>query len=298
MRVSAPAKINLFLHVGARREDGLHEITSVMQAVSLHDVVSLTSAEDLSVAVSPAGAAPADDTNLAARAARQIAALKGVAPAVRISIEKRIPTAAGLGGGSADAAATLVGLNDLWSPWSSRKAMEKMAAPLGSDVPFCVRGGTVLVSAAGEDLSSLPCARPLWWVIGIASFGLATADVYAEFDRLALPMPASADDPFAVVDAIARGDVDLLAPALRNDLEPAVLSLQPRVSEGRAVLRDAGALAVILSGSGPTWLGLARDESHAREVAAHLARDESHARAAVFARVEVAHSLDHGPRIA
>lgn len=284
MKLIAPAKVNLFLTVGARRGDGLHEIESVMQAVSLFDSVSLSPSDEFRISVDPAGAAPEDESNLALRAARAFSALherSGVA----IEIEKRIPVAAGLGGGSADAAATLVGLNMLLEKRVSKKALEKMGAGLGADVPFCVRGGTAAARGAGENLSALPCPTPVWWVIGISGASLSTADVYEEFDRLGA---GHVEDPYDVADALARSDVARLAAALRNDLERAALSLAPQIRSGRDALGAAGALGVILAGSGPTWLGLARDEEHAASVAAAVQGE--------FARVEIAHSVDHGPK--
>jgi len=285
MRLAAPAKVNLFLTVGRRRDDGLHEVESVMQAISLADTVSLSESSSRAVSVSPAGAAPEDDGNLALRAARAFADARGIDRGVQIEIEKRIPVAAGLGGGSADAAAVLVGLNELWDAPVSKKALEKIGAGIGADVPFCVRGGTAAARGAGENLSVLPCPQPVWWVIGISGAALSTAEVYAEFDRLG---GGSVDDPYEVADALARADVSRLAQALRNDLEPAALSLAPQIRSGRDALGAAGPLAVILAGSGPTWLGLARDEAHAREIAGSVGGH--------FARIEVAHSVEHGPK--
>jgi 4-diphosphocytidyl-2-C-methyl-D-erythritol kinase len=191
-----------------------------------------------------------------------------------------------LGGGSADAAATLVGLNKLWDARVSKKALEKIAAGLGADVPFCVRGGTAAARGAGENLSVLPCPTKVWWVVGISGASLSTADVYEEYDRLG---GGRVEDPYDVADALARADVERLAGSIRNDLERAALSLAPQIRSGRDALGAAGALGVILAGSGPTWLGLARDEVHARAVADAAAGD--------FARVEVVHSLDHGPKV-
>jgi len=285
MKLSAPAKVNLFLTVGARRPDGLHEIESVMQAVSLFDTVTLEPSDSFGVSVSPAGAAPEDETNLALRAARAFASLQPN-EGVRIAIDKRIPVAAGLGGGSADAAATLVGLNKLWDTRVSKKALEKIGAGLGADVPFCVRGGTAAARGAGDNLSVLPCPTAVWWVVGISRASLSTADVYEEFDRLG---GGRVEDPYDVADALARADIERLAGSIRNDLERAALSLAPQIRSGRDSLGAAGALGVILAGSGPTWLGLARDEVHARAVADAATGD--------FARVEVVHSVDHGPKI-
>lgn len=286
MRVEAPAKVNLFLTVGARRSDGLHELVSVMQAVSLADEVTLDDAAEWSVRVEPPGAAPEDEANLVVRAGRALADAQGVGRAAQVRITKRIPVAAGLAGGSADAAAVLVGLNRLWDARASRKAIEKVAASVGADVSFCVRGGTAAVYGAGESISSLPCPRPVWWVIGVPARSLSTAEVYASYDRLG---GGALGDPYEVADALARGDPGRLGAALRNDLEPAASALDPSVGDGRAALLSAGALAAAMTGSGPAWIGLARDEEHARAVAA--------ACAGAFARVEVARSVDHGARV-
>jgi len=286
MKLTAPAKVTPFLSVGARGADGYHEIEAVMQAVSLYDEVSLEDAAGFSVSVEPAGAAPEDESNLALRAARAFAALHPSGEGVLVTISKRIPVAAGLGGGSADAAAALAGLNRMWDTHVSLKALEKIGAGVGADVPFCVRGGTAAARGVGENLSVLPCPRPVWWVMGISGASLSTADVYEEFDRLG---GGRLDDPYDVADALARSDLDRLASALRNDLERAALSLAPQIRSGRDALGAAGALGVVLAGSGPTWLGLARDEVHARGVAASVEGD--------FARVEVVHSVSHGPRV-
>jgi len=287
VRISAPAKINPFLAVGPRRADGLHELVSVMQSVSLADEVELAPGPGLRVEVEPEGVAPVDATNLAARAAATLASLNGRDATVVIRIAKRIPVAGGLGGGSADAAAALWGLRELWGLAVSKKALERVAASIGADVPFCVRGGAAVARGAGEDLAPLACPKPFWWVLGIGREGLSTAGVYAEFDRLGGREAFAEADPFEVADALARTDVGRLAAALRNDLEPAALSLAPGLERGRDAL--GGAAAVLLAGSGPTWLGLARDEEHARTVA----RDAESA----FARVEVVQTTAHGPQI-
>lgn len=281
MNLVAPAKINPFLSVGAVRDDGRHEIVSVMQAISLADDVTVAPAEALTVE-----GGPPQEENLAARAASSLASLHGRSPGVGIRIDKRIPLAGGLGGGSADAAATLVGLKALWELPVSKKALEKIGASLGADVPFCVRGGTAVARGAGEDLSSIACPEPVWWVLGIAAEGLSTAAVYAEFDALG---GGEVGDPWEVADAMARGDAVRLATTLRNDLQPAALALMPTLTAGRGALQTGGALTALLSGSGPTWLGLARSEEHARSVADAVS--------GAFARVEVAHSVAHGARL-
>ncbi|MFP5380324.1 MAG: 4-(cytidine 5'-diphospho)-2-C-methyl-D-erythritol kinase, partial [Vicinamibacteria bacterium] len=280
----APAKINLFLSVGPRRGDGLHPIRSVMQAVSLYDDLAVEPADGVSFTVRPEGAAPEDESNLVVKAVRAFAASVGMGEGA-ITLTKRIPVAAGLAGGSADAAATLVALNKAWNGGLSRKALEKLGAAIGSDVPFCVRGGTALVMGAGEDLSPLGVREPVWWVLGIGDGALSTAEVYARFD--ALGGGPGIDDPYEAADGLAKGDVHRIAEGLRNDLEPAAFALAPGLEAGREALEKAGAVAAIMSGSGPTWCGLCRDEAHARDVA--------QAAAGSFARVEVVSSVSHGP---
>lgn len=287
MRLSAPAKINLYLAVGERRSDGLHEVETVMQSVSLADELVVSPASIVSFEVSPAGAAPEDESNLVVRAVRAIAAAAGEAGGAEIRLEKRIPVGAGLGGGSSDAAATLIALNELWSCGISRKALEKIGAGIGADVPFCVRGGTAVARGAGEALAPLVARSVLWWVVAMPAGSLSTAEVYARFDSLRAGLPES--DPSALADALARGDVSRVGASLRNDLTDAAISLLAGIVSVRDALTDAGAVGVVMSGSGPAWCGVARDEMHAEEIATRVRSNVD--------RAWVVRSLDRGPRI-
>jgi 4-diphosphocytidyl-2-C-methyl-D-erythritol kinase len=300
VRVLAPAKVNLYLWVGPRRPDGLHQVETVLQAISLADELELSAADRLTLDVSPPGAAPEDASNLVVAAVRALAAAAGRAGGAALRLRKRIPAAAGLGGASADAAAALVGLNALWELGLSRKALERIGAGIGADVPFCVRGGTAVARGAGELLAPLAVARPLWWVVALPDgAALETARVYARFDEMGgaggvggtggAQGPAGEPDPSALADALARGDLARVAAALRNDLEEAAVSLEPATAALREALLDAGALGAVMTGSGPAWCGLARDEAHAEEVAGRLRGR--------FRRAFVVRSLDHGPRI-
>lgn len=287
MKVSAPAKVNMYLAVGPRRTDGLHEIESVMQSVSLVDGVSIEPADVVSLDVVPFGSAPEDESNLVVRAVRALISAAGQSGGAAIRLTKNIPAGAGLGGGSSDAAATLVALNDLWRCGISRKALEKIGAGLGADVPFCVRGGTAVARGAGESLAPLAVRSELHWVIGMPAEPSATVDVYARFDELGGDSVES--DPSALADALARGDLERIGASLRNDLSDAALSLTPSIASVRDALADAGALGVVMTGSGSAWCGLARDAAHAEELAS-----------AVRPQVERAwavRSLDRGPRI-
>ena len=188
MRLTAPAKINPYLAVLGRRPDGLHDLESVMQSISLVDENPLQPAEVVSLDVIPPGAAPEDESNLVVRAVRALVAAAGRSGGASIALTKQIPSGAGLGGGSSDAAATLIGLNELWRSGISRKALEKIGAGLGADVPFCVRGGACVVRGAGEALAPLVLRSELWWVIAMPPEPLSTAEVYARFDSLGSPV--------------------------------------------------------------------------------------------------------------
>lgn len=287
MKVIAPAKINLYLWVGERRPDGLHEIESVMQAVSLTDDLVISPADAVSLDVSPPGAAPEDESNLVVAAVRALSAASGVAGGAALRLSKEVPLGAGLGGGSADAAAALVGLNELWACRLSRKALEKIGATVGADVPFCVRGGTAGALGFGERLAPVVVREPLWWVIAMPAGSLSTAEVYARFDSLG--GSDLENDASGLADALARGDVDGIARGLRNDLTDAALALAPPIEVVRDALLEAGAVGVVMSGSGPAWCGLARHEGHAEAVASRV-------RGRVD-RVWVVQSLDRGARI-
>ncbi len=303
LHVRVPAKINLHLAVGARRDDGYHDVVTVLQTVSLFDRLRLT-LDGTTGSAHPSARArmqvaltlddarttqgvPAGDDNLVLVAARQLMAHLGIGtdrtsdigqragpaagstdrPWSRLHLTKRIPVAAGMAGGSADAAATLVGLNRLWGADLDVAALAGIAARVGSDVPFCVLGGTGLATGTGTAVARVLTRSRTFWVVGVDRAPLSTADVYRAFDRLTPPPPS---DPDEVLQALRTGDVAALAAAVRNDLEPAAIVLRPVLAERRQAMLDAGALAAMVSGSGPTMLGLARDDTHAQQIAAQV----------------------------
>jgi len=315
LRVRIPAKVNLHLGVGARRPDGYHDVVTVLQTVSLYDTLRLQlwggaqtahpSARRrmrVMLTVDADGhteGVPADAGNLVVVAAARlmehlgIEAIEGAegdgpdtGPSTRLQLTKRIPVAAGMAGGSADAAAALIGLNRLWESDLDADALCAIAARIGSDVPFCVLGGSALATGTGTAVARVLTRGGANWVVGIDRAPLSTADVYAEFDRLAPPAPSSPD---AVLQALRTGGLDALAAALHNDLEPAALALRPVLAERREAMQRAGALATLVSGSGPTLLALARDALDARRIAAAV---EHH-----FDHVEVAVSPAGGPEL-
>ncbi|MER7921468.1 MULTISPECIES: 4-(cytidine 5'-diphospho)-2-C-methyl-D-erythritol kinase [unclassified Streptomyces] len=271
--VRVPAKVNVQLAVGAARPDGFHDLANVFLAVGLYDEVTVTPADELRVTCAGPDAAqvPLDRTNLAARAALALAARRGIEPNVHLHIDKDIPVAGGMAGGSADGAGALLACDRLWGTGASRAELLAICAELGSDVPFSLVGGAALGVGRGERLTALDVGGTFHWVFAMAGRGLSTPAVFREFDRLAegreIPEPVASQD---LLDALAKGDTDALAAAVTNDLQPPALSLFPELAATLAAGRDAGALASLVSGSGPTTAFLARDAETARKVAAAL----------------------------
>ncbi len=296
--VRAPAKLNLFLAVGPPAEDGYHALTTVFLAVSLFDTVTVShvrAGTGLRLAVSgpDSAAVPADASNLAWRAAVLLAQRSGIDADADIAIDKQIPVEAGLAGGSADAAATLVALDGLWGTALDRGQLAELAAELGSDVPFSLHGHVALGTGRGDRLSAVLARGRTDWVLGIARTGLSTPIVYAELDRLRAQRDLPSDgDPAGVLTALRKDDPELLSGALTNDLAVAALSLRPDLRRALRVGEEAGALGQLISGSGPTVAYLARDAEHAITVAARLSAE------GLFASVRVASGPAPGARFA
>jgi 4-diphosphocytidyl-2-C-methyl-D-erythritol kinase len=265
-----PAKVNVQLAVGAARPDGFHDLANVFLAVGLHDEVTVTPADELRITCEGPGAdqVPLDRTNLAARAAIALAARRGIEPDVHIHIAKDIPVAGGMAGGSADGAGALLACNALWGTAASRAELLAICAELGSDVPFSLVGGAALGIGRGEQLTALEVGGTFHWVFAMAGRGLSTPAVFREFDRLAqgrdIPEPVASPD---LLEALAKGDAQALAASVCNDLQPAALSLFPELADTLDTGRGAGALAALVSGSGPTTAFLVRDAEAAEKVA-------------------------------
>ena len=273
VRVRVPAKINLHLGVGPLRPDGFHELNTVYHAISLFDELTARQGDTLALTMEGegAGSLALDETNLIIRAARALAARTRVPAHARLHLRKTIPLAAGLAGGSADAAATLIACDLLWGTGMSRDELADVGATLGSDVPFLLHGGTALGTGHGEAVSPILARPTTWhWVVAVADGGLATPEVYAKLDVLRdSPFPpkalAGADD---LMSALRQRDPAVLGAALGNDLQPAAIALRPDLSAVLDAGRDAGALAGLVSGSGPTCVFLAADAAHADQMAA------------------------------
>lgn len=270
IRLRSNAKVNLFLRVASRRTDGYHEIETVFQSVGLADeitIVPTTSGRvdvDMALDAGLAGEAPPVVTNLAYKAARRLIHEGADTEGARIEITKRIPIGAGLGGGSSNAASVLVGLNEMWGLGLADGSLRALAADLGSDVPYCIGGGTALATGRGEKLTAISTSCELWFVLGMSFEPLSAARIYALWDEVPSHGDAGAA---AVIKALESGDVPGVAALVRNDLEPAVFSLRPELMDRKALLVEAGALGACVSGSGPTVFGVATDEASAGKIA-------------------------------
>lgn len=269
--VRVPAKVNVQLAVGAARPDGFHDLANVFLAVGLYDEVTVAPADELRVTCEGPGAdqVPLDRTNLAARAAEALAARYGRRADVHLHIAKDIPVAGGMAGGSADGAGALLACDALWGTGASREELLDICAELGSDVPFSLVGGAALGTGRGEKLQELAVGGTFHWVFAVADGGLSTPAVYGEFDRLTPEAPAP-EASAALLEALRTGDTAALAGALANDLQPAALSLFPSLADTLRTGTAAGALAGIVSGSGPTTAFLVKDPESAVRVAEAL----------------------------
>ena len=275
VKVRVPAKINLHLRVGDVRPDGYHDVVTIYHAISLFDEISARPADSLALTMDGEGAGelPLDGSNLVIRAVHALAAATGRDPFARLHLRKQIPLAAGLAGGSADAAATLVACDALWGTGLRREDLAMVAAGLGSDVPFLVLGGTALGTGRGETVSPVLAPGNAWhWVVAAADGGLSTPEVYGELDRLRRfgAAPPSVGAPDEILAALRQRDPTVLAKWLGNDMQAAAVSLRPALEQTLRAGSAAGALAGMVSGSGPTCVFLCRDAAHATDVAADL----------------------------
>ncbi len=276
VHVRAPGKINVFLEVGDVQDDGYHEVATAYQAVSLYEDLWAAPADEISLSIEgdvPVDGVPVDDRNLAVRAARLLQGATGVREGVRLTIRKTVPVAGGMGGGSADAAAALVACDALWGTGLSTTELLRLAARLGADVPFAVQGGTAVGTGRGDELSPALARGRFDWVLVPHTEGMSTPVVYRALDehrlRHAVDIAPRSRRPAVdtdVLHALRQGDARMLAASLRNDLQAAALHLRPDLAEVLEIGEQAGALAGIVSGSGPTLAFLAADEASAIDV--------------------------------
>ena len=269
VHAKAPGKVNVFMRVGSLLDDGYHDVATAYQAVSLCEEVRAYSASDFSVSFDgpiDTSALETDGSNIAIKAARLLARKAGFRGGVRLEITKRVPIAGGMGGGSADAAATLVACDALWGTDLGREELHTLAAKLGADVPFALMGGTAIGTGRGDQLSPALAKGQFHWVLVIAEYGMSTPRVYQELDRHrerhALDISPASPKPSvdaAVLQALRAGDAQMLAESLHNDLQAPALHIAPGLAGILELGERNGALAGIISGSGPTIAFLVND---------------------------------------
>ena len=273
MRLRTHAKLNLFLRVVGRRADGYHEIESIFHGIDLADDIEINETAGHSVNVDMRSEADTMDEvpleeNLIYRAAQNLIEHGGGARrGVKIDVIKRIPVGGGLGGGSGNAAGALLALSRLWNMELTRERLLELAGAIGSDVAYCIAGGTVLATARGEQLTQIPAPREMWFVLGISREPLLTRDVYSAWDELGHEEEVTSS---MMAPALGAGDVNEVASLLHNDLERPAFMLRPELSGKKQAMLAAGVLGAGMTGSGPTMFGILEEEGSAREVAAKV----------------------------
>ena len=266
MRLRAFAKINWSLDITGVREDGYHLMDMVMQPVSLFDTVELYPADDLSLSTSGHPLLKADEKHLAHRAARALKEYTSFSGGAAISVRKRIPVGAGMGGGSADAAAVLFGLNQLWHTGLSDKELAAIGLSLGADIPFCLRGGLTRTGGIGEKLADNPCGRFYHLVIVQPCRGLSTAEVFRAWQVGECDRP----DTDGVLSALGSGDISLLRASAKNVLQPVSQRMRPEIGTAVRRLRENGADLALMTGSGSAVFGVFRNAVRAQAAAKNL----------------------------
>lgn len=262
--LKARAKINLTLDVLSKRPDGYHEVEMIMQTIDLADSLLFQEAREGVLVTTDHPLLAAGESNIAYRAARLMMERSGVSKGIKIHIAKRIPVAAGMAGGSTDAAAVLLGLNKMWGLGLSLEKLAELGAQIGSDVPFCVIGGTALAKGRGEILTSLPEAPEMWLVLVKPDLEVSTAEVYKNFNPAKV---GRRPDTQAAMKAIYDGDTQNLLNNLANVLESVTLSIYPEVERVKKAMTAEGISSVLMSGSGPTVFGVAASRAVAEQKA-------------------------------
>ena len=271
--VRVPGKVNVYLGVGPREFSGYHELATIFQAVGIYDEVTISAADSLTISGLGqfADQIPTDETNLAWKAAELVARACGQEPNIHIQIDKSIPIAAGMAGGSADAAATLVACEAYWNAGIPRDQLDAMAATLGSDVPFMLHGGCALGVGRGDVLSPVMTRGSFHWVFATFDEGLSTAQIYEKTDEMrGMDFEDEPEVPTELLSALARGDAPALGRLLHNDLQLAATTSRPQLGRVLEQGIDSGALGAMVSGSGPTCAFLVRDESSAIDLVVAL----------------------------
>lgn len=264
LSIKAPAKINLTLDVLHKRDDGYHEVEMVMTTIDLADRIELTLLSEAHIKIDcSASFVPADDRNLAYQAAKLLQERYEVKQGVSLSIDKQIPVAAGLAGGSSNAAATIKGLNQLWSLGLTLEEMASLGTELGSDVAFCVYGGTALATGRGEIITRLPTPPPFWVILAKPPMGVSTANIYG---KLSVADIKEHPDTQRMIRAISERNFSEIASSLGNVLEIVTLREHTEVLHIKEQMRRFGADGVLMSGSGPTVYAITQKESRVQRI--------------------------------
>ena len=267
VHLKAYAKINWTLDITGQREDGYHLMDMLMQQVSLYDDVWLEKQDALEIATSGDPIVASDETNLAYRAAAALRDACGVKDGASIRVEKHIPVGAGMGGGSADAAAVLLGLNDLWNLHLPGAELERIGLTLGADVPYCIRGGMTRTQGIGENMEALPCARQYHLCVIQPCEGLSTGAVFKAYHALTDVAHPKTDD---AQRALAEGDTQLLAASLGNVMQQASVAMRPEIPEAVGALMAQGASCAQMTGSGSAVYGVFESWEDAKRASAVL----------------------------
>lgn len=273
VHVRAPGKINLALRVGAAQDDGYHPLATVFQAVSLYEDVVAETADEISISVTGRGAenVPTDETNLAWRAAQLLADATGSTAGVQLHITKGVPTAGGMAGGSADAAAALLACDLLWGTGLAREELGELAAELGADVPFALTGQTAVGVGRGDVLTPALARGRFTWVLATSETGLSTPEVFRTWDAQNPEAGSTPQIDPELMHALVVGDPYGVARHLDNDLQPAALELRPDLQGVLDAFDETAALAAIISGSGPTVVAIASGPGDAADIAEAVA---------------------------
>ncbi len=271
MQVMARAKINWTLDVLFRQPDGYHQLDMLLQSVALCDTITILPGEELSLRLSQGARVPDTEDNLVLKAAKALQKASGSRLGADIYLQKNIPIGAGMGGGSADAAAVLAGLNRLWGLSFSMEELQAVGLAVGADVPFCLRGGLMRARGIGEILDPLPCARQFWLAVVQPCRGLGTKKVFSSLEWEKIPQDSRPDTKAAIL-ALEQGDLASLCRAMGNALQPTSETLRPEIRVAVQALRLNGARHAMMTGSGSAVYGVFASAVHARSALAALRR--------------------------
>lgn len=268
MTVRAYAKVNLTLDVLGKRQDGYHEIKTVMQSISLYDLLDIKKDSSISITTNRSYI-PTDRRNLVYTACEKFFAFAGIKGGAKINIKKQIPVSAGLAGGSSDAAATLCALNELYNTGLTVAELCNIGVTIGADVPFCIIGGTALCEGIGEKITPLPPLPKLDVVIAVGGEGLSTPVMYNEIDKINAENMVKVDNE-GMISAIKSGDVDFVIKRLANIFEDMCIEKKPKIAQIKSIMLGNGAMGAVMSGSGPSVFGIFSDKTSAMGCAAKL----------------------------